>query len=110
LKLKLNGETDEHVQFLVALNPALRTKVAARMRQLLASGQGVLIALEYPLFRPVETGGPPHGIRSEDYDRLFGREFSKALHYMPKRTHKVGEGSDMVSVWGGRYWCRDSKL
>jgi len=98
------------LQFLVALNPALRTKVAARMRQLLAQRQGVLIALEYPRFRPVETGGPPHGIKSEDYDRLFGGEFSKALHFMPKRTHKVGEGSDMVSVWGGKYLLRDSKL
>ncbi|CUS15662.1 unnamed protein product [Tuber aestivum] len=85
--------------FLVALNPALRTNVAARMHQLLAPGQGVLIALEYPLFRPVETGGPPHGIRSSDYDGLFGGKFLKALHYMPERTHKVGEGSDMVSVW-----------
>ncbi|RPA93366.1 S-adenosyl-L-methionine-dependent methyltransferase [Choiromyces venosus 120613-1] len=96
--------------FLVALNPALRTKVAARMHQFLASGQGVLIALEYPLFRPAETGGPPHGIKSEDYDALFGEKFSKALHFMPKRTHKVGEGSDMVSVWVKKHFCKDSKM
>ncbi|PWW71788.1 S-adenosyl-L-methionine-dependent methyltransferase [Tuber magnatum] len=96
--------------FLVSLNPILRTKVAARMHQLLAPGKGVLIALEYPLFRPFETGGPPYGISSRDYDRLFGGRFLKALHYMPKRTHKVGEGSDMVSVWVKRYFYRASKF
>jgi len=85
--------------FLVALNPSLRTKVAARMAELLHEGDGLLVALEYPLFRPKDTGGPPHGITSKDYDELFGEQFDKMLHYMPERTHKVGEGSDMVSVW-----------
>jgi hypothetical protein len=69
------------------------------MAQLLAKGEGLLVALEYPLFRPVETGGPPHGITSRTYDDLFGDKFEKMLHYSPERTHKVGEGSDMVSVW-----------
>lgn len=86
-------------QFLVALNPVLRSKVAARMTQLLAPKSGLLVALEYPLFRPVETGGPPHGIKSKNYEELFGGSFEKKLHYKPERTHKVGEGSDMVSVW-----------
>lgn len=69
------------------------------MAQLLSGRIGLLIALEYPLFRPVETGGPPHGITSGTYDLLFGENFEKLLHYSPRRTHKVGEGSDRVSVW-----------
>lgn len=72
------------------------------MAQLLSEGGGLLIALEYPLFRPVETGGPPHGITSATYDELFGEKFEKMLHYTPERTHKVGEGSDMVSIWKRR--------
>lgn len=69
------------------------------MAQLLAPQAGLLIALEYPLFRPVSTGGPPHGITSRDYEQLFGKYFHKLIHYKPQRTHKVGNDSDMVSVW-----------
>lgn len=81
------------------MNPTMRQKWAARMAQLITPGTGLLVCLEYPLFRPAETGGPPHGIRSSDYDALLRKNFDKVMHYMPKRTHQVGEGSDMISVW-----------
>lgn len=77
----------------------MRQKWAARMAELITPGTGLLVCLEYPLFRPAEAGGPPHGIKSEDYDRLLRGKFEKVMHYMPVRTHKVGEGSDMISVW-----------
>lgn len=86
-------------QFLVAMNPSLRTAWAKRMAELIKPGTGLLICLEYPLFRPAETGGPPHGIKSEDYERLLSDKFEKVMHYMPERTHEVGMGSDMVGVW-----------
>ncbi|KAI5790911.1 S-adenosyl-L-methionine-dependent methyltransferase [Pyronema domesticum] len=85
--------------FLVAMNPTMRKKWAKRMADHITPGSGLLVCLEYPLFRPPESGGPPHGITSSDYDALLRENFEKEMHYMPKRTHKVGEGSDMVSVW-----------
>jgi len=85
--------------FLVAMNPISRAKWAARMAELITPGVGLLICLEYPLFRDPRTGGPPHAIRSWDYDRLLREKFEKIQHYMPERTHEVGIGSDMVSVW-----------
>ncbi|KAI5793135.1 S-adenosyl-L-methionine-dependent methyltransferase [Geopyxis carbonaria] len=85
--------------FLVAMNPSMREAWAKRMAELITPGTGLLICLEYPLFRAPETGGPPHGIKSTDYDRLLRGKFEKIMHYRPGRTHKVGEGSDMVSVW-----------
>ncbi|KAF8251156.1 S-adenosyl-L-methionine-dependent methyltransferase, partial [Wilcoxina mikolae CBS 423.85] len=85
--------------FLVAMNPTMRKAWAKRMAELIKPGTGLLVCLEYPLFRPAESGGPPHGINSSDYDMLLRDDFVKEMHYMPKRTHKVGEGSDMISVW-----------
>lgn len=84
------------------MNPSMRTAWAKRMAELIKPGSGLLICLEYPLFRPAESGGPPHGIRSEDYERLLSGKFEKVMHYMPKHTHEVGVGSDMISVWRRR--------
>jgi len=85
--------------FCVAMNPSLRENWAARMAELIAPGTGYLICLEYPLFRPLDSGGPPHPIRSENYDQLLSEKFERVMRYMPERTHKVGEGSDLISVW-----------
>ncbi|KAH0612165.1 uncharacterized protein H6S33_010217 [Morchella sextelata] len=85
--------------FLCALHPTLRSKWAARMAELIAPQHGLLICLEFPLYKPPETGGPPWGLTSKIYDELLGDNFKKALFYKPERTHKVGQGSDYVSVW-----------
>jgi hypothetical protein len=52
------------------------------MAQLIKPGTGLLVCLEYPLFRPAETGGPPHGINSSDYDMLLRDDFVKEMHYV----------------------------
>ncbi|OCL03439.1 S-adenosyl-L-methionine-dependent methyltransferase, partial [Glonium stellatum] len=88
--------------FLVAMNPLSRDKWAKRMAEIITPKTGLTPchqSLEYPLFRPPETGGPPHGIKSEDYDRLLGQDFNLLMRYKPERTHEVGKDSDMVSVW-----------
>lgn len=69
------------------------------MADLITPGSGLLVCLEYPLFREPESCGPPFAIRSTDYDQLLRGKFEKVMHYMPARTHEVGIGSDMISVW-----------
>jgi hypothetical protein len=64
------------------MNPTLRKQWAERMAKLIAPGTGLLVCLEYPLFRPAESGGPPFGIKSEDYDALLGENFEKVMHFV----------------------------
>lgn len=52
------------------------------MAELITPGTGLLVCLEYPLFRPAESGGPPHGISSSDYDLLLRGDFTKEMHYV----------------------------
>ncbi|CUS15357.1 unnamed protein product [Tuber aestivum] len=88
--------------FLCALHPTLRLSWAARMAELLAPQRGLLVCLEFPLYKPIEAGGPPWGLKNEVYDELLGGQmgaFQKVLHYKPDRTHEIGEGSDWISVW-----------
>ncbi|KAG0131957.1 S-adenosyl-L-methionine-dependent methyltransferase [Tuber indicum] len=88
--------------FLCALHPTLRRSWAVRMAELLAPQRGLLVCLEFPLYKPIETGGPPWGLKNEVYDELLGGPmgaFQKVLHYKPERTHKIGEGTDWISVW-----------
>lgn len=108
--------------FLCALPPALRSKWAKRMSQLL-SPTGRLICLEFPLTKAPDTGGPPHGLSGELYEQLFkspGREvqydqkgyvrednsgeraddaLERVARWQAERTHDVGQGSDHVSIW-----------
>ena len=93
---------------------------------MLKSGsQSRLVCLEFPTFRPPNTGGPPHGLKPETYlghlshpgekvpynedgypeksTYAEGNTSSGALrriaHWQPERTHEVGKGTDYVSVW-----------
>lgn len=108
--------------FLCALPPSLRWKWAKRMSELLAP-KGVLICLEFPLAKPPKSGGPPFGLSSQLYIELFkqpGAEVTYAedgyvdvdddrrvgseglirlAHWQPERTHSIGKGIDMVSMW-----------
>lgn len=108
--------------FLCAIPPELRPQWSKRMSDLLAPN-GSLICCESPLAKPPKAGGPPHGLSSELYVQLFkqpGREVSYAenghvapdersldqstgllrvAHWSPARTHEVGRGSDMMSIW-----------
>ncbi|KAF8455197.1 S-adenosyl-L-methionine-dependent methyltransferase [Terfezia claveryi] len=85
--------------FLCALHPTLRPQWAKRIANLLAKGTGLLICLEFPLHKPLEIPGPPWGLRSHIYDKLLGGDFELVERYKPERTHKTGEGTDMLSVW-----------
>lgn len=67
--------------------------------ELVKPGSGYLICLEFPLYKPLETGGPPWGLTSAVYEELLSDGFDKIVHYKAQRTHKVGEGSDYIAVW-----------
>ena len=108
--------------FLCALPPELRPSWSRRMSQLLAP-TGHLICLEWPLGKDPATGGPPHGLTSDLYVRLFnqpGREIKydasgkvaegnddrqadnalvRVAHSRPTRTHDAGKDTDYVSIW-----------
>lgn len=108
--------------FLCAIPPELRPKWSKRMSELLAP-EGSLICLEFPLAKSPKAGGPPHGLSSELYVQLFKqpgedvkydedghavddkralddrRGLVRVAHWQPERTHQVGKGTDMVSIW-----------
>jgi SAM-dependent methyltransferase len=108
--------------FLCAIPPQLRPKWAAKMSSLLAPG-GSLICLEFPLAKSPLAGGPPHGLSSDLYVQLFKRPgddvkygddgyaisedreldseggLVRVAHWKPERSHLVGKGTDMISIW-----------
>ncbi|KAJ6145495.1 hypothetical protein N7470_009390 [Penicillium chermesinum] len=99
--------------FLCALHPTMRSQWASRMAQLLAPG-GVLVCLEFPLFKdPTETG-PPWSLKGVHWDILArggdgininladnssGGSFKRLLHVKPERSYESGKGTDMLSIW-----------
>ncbi|CAD0094225.1 unnamed protein product [Aureobasidium vineae] len=98
---------------------------AARQSSLL-SPTGRLICLEFPTYKPPSTGGPPWALRPETYlahlsqpgkEVEYDKEgfavwkegetpgngaLERIAHWKPERTHKIGEGTDNVSVWKRR--------
>lgn len=67
----------EHT-FLCALDPAERPRWAAFMKRSVRSG-GTLSLIAYPLDKPPELGGPPHGYTVADVDLLLGDAFDRVL-------------------------------
>ncbi|CAD0090201.1 unnamed protein product [Aureobasidium mustum] len=77
----------------------------------------------FPTYKPPSTGGPPWALRPETYLAHLnqpGKEveydeeglavwkegqtpgdgaLERIAHWKPERTHKIGEGTDNVSVW-----------
>ena len=108
--------------FLCALQAEVRPQWAKQMSKLLAP-DGTLICLEGPLTKPPKAGGPLHGLSSELYTQLFKQPgmdvtyaedghvtpderslnqssgLRRVAQWSPARTHSVGEGADMVSIW-----------
>lgn len=98
----------------------MRLDWARRMKELLAPS-GVLVCLEFPMYKDVNAAGPPYGLKGVYWDLLAegkdgrvakgkaqsegsaasGREerLERVLYYQPSRTYKAGEGTDMVSAW-----------
>ncbi|KAA8906418.1 S-adenosyl-L-methionine-dependent methyltransferase [Sphaerosporella brunnea] len=85
--------------FLCAMPPDLRPAWAQRMMDIVKPGTGYLICLEFPLYKSLETGGPPWGLTSAVYEELLSGKFEKIVHYKPERTHQIGMGTDYITVW-----------
>ncbi|KAK5326084.1 hypothetical protein LTR70_002349 [Exophiala xenobiotica] len=110
--------------FLCAILPEMRLDWARRVKELLAP-EGILVCLEFPMYKDVDAAGPPYGLKGVYWDLLVeggngivgggggraglepkptGQEgkLERGLYYQPGRTYEVGEGTDMVSVWRWR--------
>ncbi|CAN9413189.1 unnamed protein product [Alternaria alternata] len=103
--------------FLCALLPEMRKDWAERMKSLL-SPTGVLVCLEFPMWKPLKDQGPPWGLNgvhwnllAEGADGLFdesgnllggGQEkgsFERVVYWKPPVSFKQSRGEDMLSVW-----------
>lgn len=107
-------------QFLCALHPSLRQNWAERMSHLLHPG-GLLICLEFPMYKDPSLPGPPWGLKGVHWDLLArggdgicnitgeeeddGRaaklkgQFRRAQYFRPTRSYPSGKGSDMLSIY-----------
>lgn len=96
--------------FLCALHPSLRVKWVASMANLVTPG-GLLICLEFPLYKDRSLAGPPWGLAGVHYNLLQEGgdgidlsskgegKFIRILRFKPERTYEQGEGTDHISVY-----------
>ncbi|KAI8941041.1 hypothetical protein NX059_002285 [Plenodomus lindquistii] len=103
--------------FLCALLPEMRKDWAERMSQLL-SPTGVLICLEFPMWKPLKAPGPPWGLKGVHENLLAdggtgtidgtgqltrGSPGKGALeritYWSPPESFEQSRGEDMISVW-----------
>ncbi|OJJ87926.1 uncharacterized protein ASPGLDRAFT_164579 [Aspergillus glaucus CBS 516.65] len=100
--------------FLCALPPVLRSRWASRMADLLTPG-GMLICLEFPLYKDPKLPGPPWGLKGVHWNLLAeggdgiiedevhqgpqGGSFTRMMYIKPERSYESGKGTDMVSVY-----------
>ena len=64
---------------LIALPPEMRTRYAAHMAKVLpASVKSLLLTVEYD---QSVVNGPPHSVRAEEVEKLFGQDFALTLRY-----------------------------
>ncbi|RHZ61550.1 uncharacterized protein CDV56_108851 [Aspergillus thermomutatus] len=111
--------------FLCALHPSMRRDWAMRMASLVSTG-GLLVCLEFPMYKDLGLPGPPWGLKGVHWDLLarggdglltdnVGEretdtqgQFQRVLYVKPERTYEVGKGTDMLSVYMrkevGRLW------
>ncbi|KAG5952637.1 hypothetical protein E4U53_000331 [Claviceps sorghi] len=103
--------------FLCALLPEMRKDWSLRMAELVAPS-GVLVCLEFPMYKELGAVGPPWGLRGvhwnllaegqdgiihepgnvEDEDVADG-PFKRIVYLRPERSFEAGRGTDMLSVW-----------
>lgn len=103
------------LQFLCALPAMLRKDWARRMSELLTP-QGVLVCLEFPLYKGADEPGPPWPLKgvywnllaeggdgtpkeAEAATRSSNGMFVRVAYFKPPRSHSNGRGTDMLSVW-----------
>ncbi|CAH0053877.1 unnamed protein product [Clonostachys solani] len=106
--------------FLCALHPSLRQAWARRMHELL-SPDGVLICLEFPLYKDLALPGPPWGLKGVYWnllavggDGIIDRPceedadqegpFRRLVYFKPPVSYENGKGTDLVSVWSKLPW------
>ncbi|KAH0593889.1 hypothetical protein MHUMG1_08211 [Metarhizium humberi] len=91
------------------------TAWARRMHELLAPN-GVLICLEFPLYKALTLPGPPWGLKGVYWNLLaMGGDgiidepseeemnndglFERVVYFKPRVSYENGKGTDMFSVW-----------
>lgn len=107
-----------NAQFLCALHPRMRPQWAARMAHLIQP-QGVLICLEFPMYKDPLQDGPPWGVNGVHWDLLarggdgvagisqppeaategLCGAFQRVQYFKPERSYESGKGTDMISVY-----------
>ena len=112
--------SDSAFKFLCALLPEMRKDWARRMSELLAPA-GVLVCLEFPLYKDLKLPGPPWGLREGIYWDILaaggdgiiqdeetaqaatqtttGGAFERLRYTKPARSYEAGNGTDMLSIW-----------
>lgn len=73
------------------------------MAELLKPG-GLLVCLEFPMYKDPGLPGPPWGVNGVHWEILAGGDegvgkFTRRVYMQPERTYEVGKGSDMISVY-----------
>ncbi|PYI03171.1 S-adenosyl-L-methionine-dependent methyltransferase [Aspergillus sclerotiicarbonarius CBS 121057] len=105
--------------FLCALHPDLRRQWADRMGQLLRQG-GLLVCLEFPMYKDPSLPGPPWGLKGVHWDLLarggdgvaniakepedatvgeLAGQFRRVQYFKPPRSYENGKGTDMLSIY-----------
>lgn len=86
-----------------------------RMRELVAP-TGILVCLEFPMYKDLTAVGPPWGLNGVHWNILAAGEdgmiretgeeaggengpFKRVLYYKPARSYPAGKDTDMISVW-----------
>lgn len=97
----------------------MRSQWASRMSELLAPG-GLLVCLEFPLFKDPSSPGPPWPLQGVHWNLLAeggdgvvyplkleageegpGKEgcFERMVYFKPEVSYESGRGTDMMSVY-----------
>ncbi|KAJ5264624.1 hypothetical protein N7505_007417 [Penicillium chrysogenum] len=101
--------------FLCALHPEMRSQWASRMADLLFSG-GLLVCLEFPLFKELSRPGPPWPLQDIHWNLLAEGgdgilhppkpaqqvgtgSFERKWYIKPERSYASGKGTDMLSIY-----------
>ncbi|KAJ5722816.1 hypothetical protein N7488_000851 [Penicillium malachiteum] len=103
--------------FLCALHPTMRSQWASRMADFLIPG-GILVCLEFPLFKDPGHPGPPWPLQgvhwnllaeggdgilyppTSDQKRDLGAgNFERKCYIKPERSYESGKGTDMLSIY-----------
>ncbi|KHN93991.1 Thiopurine S-methyltransferase [Metarhizium album ARSEF 1941] len=101
--------------FLCALLPEMRKDWGRRMRELVAP-TGILVCLEFPMYKDVKAVGPPWGLNgvywnilavgkdglveeTEEDSEAENGPFKRVVYFKPPRSYEAGRGTDMLSVW-----------